>query len=220
MKLWYKNHFNFLNKGSHTCNILSNGSILIFGREGSLRIQRKYGNCFLLKGSPSELNYIYEEFELDTASRSGHVCLNLNKNKVLLIGGRKDKIIEIHSFPTAENSFLKNEKISNYLVSIISDKQTELKNTPSGRRFAAAVKIDDFCLIHAGETFDSHFREPRKDLLLLNLSSLKFYNLGDLGVNLQNHTICDLNNRYVIHGGSSLKNKMNQITYELCAIEK
>ena len=162
---------------------------------------------------------MYEEVELDTASRSGHVCLNLDKNRVLLIGGRKDKVIEIHSFPTDEKSILKNEKLSSYLRAIISDKQTELKNAPGGRRFAAAVRIDDFCLIHAGETFDSHFREPQKDLLLLHLSSLKFYSLGDLGVNLQDHIICNLNNRYIIHGGLGSKCKTNEITYELCVNE-
>lgn len=195
---------------------------MIFGREGSLRIQRKYGNCFLLKGSPTSLVYKYEELELETASRSGHIALNLDKNQVIVIGGRKDRIIEVHSFPTDEKKNNSTDKISSYLSSIISDKNSDcksLKNSPGGRRFSAGIKIGDFCLLHAGETFDSHFREPQQDLLLLQLSTLKWFNLGDTGVNLQNHTISNLNNRFIVNAGLSLKGKTNEITYELCPIE-
>lgn len=35
---------------SHTANLLSNGEILIIGREGSLRMQRRSGNAFILSG--------------------------------------------------------------------------------------------------------------------------------------------------------------------------
>ena len=163
--------------------------------------------------------YTYEELELDTASRSGHVAINIDKHRLMIIGGRKDKVIEIHSFSThgAVSPLL--EKLSLYLESLISDKNSELKNlksAPGGRRFFVAAKIGDFCLIHAGETFDSHFRDPQQDLLLLQLSSMRWFNLGSTGVHLQNHTCVNLSDRFIIHGGLGLKNSINQNTYELC----
>jgi len=211
-----------LTKGSHTCSSLANNSILIFGREGSLRIQRKYGNCFLLKGSPASLSFTYEELELNTASRSGHAALNIDKNHIMIIGGRKDRMIEIHSFPTIEKPSLVKQNLESYLESLILDKNSELKslkNDPGGRRFFAAIKMGDLCLIHAGETFDSHFRDPQHDLLLLHMPSMKWYNLGGTGVSLQNHSCVKLCDKVIIHGGLGLKNSVNDITYELCTYE-
>lgn len=37
---------------SHTANLLSNSEILVVGREGSLRTQRRSGNAFILSGLP------------------------------------------------------------------------------------------------------------------------------------------------------------------------
>ena len=105
---------------------MANNSILIFGREGSLRIQRKYGNCFLLKGSPASLSFTYEELELNTASRSGHAALNIDKSHIMIIGGRKDRMIEIHSFPTIEKPSLVKQNLETYLESLILDKKIYL----------------------------------------------------------------------------------------------
>lgn len=199
---------------SHACNNLSDNSIIIFGREGSLRIQRKYGNCFLLKGSIKSLVYKYEELEVDTASRSGHATLSIDKNHIIVIGGRKDKVTEIHKFQT--NDVVVHENlIWKELNSFVLDKNLEFKKSPGGRRFSAIIKIGDFCLIHAGETFDSHFRAPQQDLIILQLSTMKWYNMGDCGISIQNHTISCVNKRLIIVGGLVLNNKINEKTYEL-----
>ncbi len=156
---------------------------------------------------------------MNTASRSGHVALNIDKNHIMVIGGRKDRVIEIHSFPTSENpSFATKESLSPFFESIISDKNSGVKilKNASGRRFFVAVNLGDFCLIHAGETFDSHFREPQHDLLLLHIPTMRWFNMGGTGVNLQNHSCVCLNDRILIHGGIGLKNSVNDITYELC----
>ena len=128
----------------------------------------------------------------------------------MVIGGRKDKVVEIHSFPTDFKTLNKSPKISTYLEPLLKELKS-LKNIPGGRRFAAAAQIGDFCLVHAGETFDSHFRVPQQDILLLQLSTMKWFSLGDIGINLQNHTISNLNGSLIVHGGLGLKNKINEL---------
>jgi hypothetical protein len=134
----------------------------------------------------------------------------------MIIGGRKDKVIEIH------NSFsLKVESAAKMSAKIkLADDtlaRTMLKKDPGGRRFAICTQINDtVCLIHGGETFDSHFREPVGDALLLDTTTLKWFNLGYTGVQLQNHTVCLIDGTHlIVHGGLGVKNKTNNITYEI-----
>ena len=93
------------------------------------------------------LTYTYEELELNTASRSGHVALNIDKNHVMVIGGRKDRVTEIHPFQMNENSSLVKHSLAALFESLISEKNSELKslkNTSNfGRRFFAAVKTGE-----------------------------------------------------------------------------
>jgi len=58
---------------SHAAVALASGDILVIGREGSLRMQRKFGSVFLLHGDPSHGTtavFTYSEFPMSTASRS------------------------------------------------------------------------------------------------------------------------------------------------------
>lgn len=104
----------------------------------------------------------------------------------------------MHSFPTDFKTLNKSPKISTYLESLLKDFKS-LKNIPSGIRFAAAAQI--------GEIFDSYFRVPQQDILLLQLSKMKWFSLGDIGINLQNHTISNLNGSLIVHGGLGLKSR-------------
>lgn len=208
----------------HTCTRLKDGRILVFGREGSLRTQRKYGNCFMLQGNVQTLKYSYESIELDCTSRSGHVAISA-ANRVILIGGRKDKLVEIHSFPVATVISFNDRshtcfEISSRIEADMAAAQNHvksLKKEPGGRRGAACIQLSEsVCVLHGGETFDSNFREPCGDLLVLNLTSFKWYSLGSTGVNLQNHSIGNLNGRILVHGGLTNNNQINNTTYELC----
>jgi len=69
-------------------------------------------------------------------------------------------------------------------------------------------------LIHGGESFDSHF--PQSDLLLLHIPTMRWFSLGGTGVNLQNHSCVNLNEKIIMHGGLGLKNSVSGMTYELC----
>jgi hypothetical protein len=203
---------------SHTCTLLSDNSIAIFGREGSLRHQRKYGNSYLLKGSPRTALYSYEELPIDCASRSGHVAIGIDRTHILIYGGRKDKVLEDHKLtPFDYNSQVNDANIMQFFDKILNKQEGVFcKKQPCGRRFSVAIKLGDFLLIHGGETFDLNFREPVGDFLVYHFSSQNWYSLAtQVQIGLQNHSINILNNRLVIHGGIGAKNSINNVTYEI-----
>lgn len=143
----------------------------------------------------------------------------MDKNHLLIIGGRKDKVFELHSC-----SLNASENINSSLGSLI-DASIEsnnsnvcklLKKEPQGRRFAVCIKLTKTtCLLHGGETFDSHFRNPVDDILILHMPTFKWYSLGETGVHLQAHTICNLEGRFIVHGGLTSGNHVSNMTYEL-----
>ena len=135
----------------------------------------------------------------------------------MIIGGRKDKVYEIHYFPIQHSN--ENE----CMLGTTIEKTFEtgnlklLKKDPGGRRGAACVKINkNIILIHGGETFESHFKNPVDDILLLNLQTLKWFIVCQTGIQLQCHSICNLEGRFIIHGGLSANNQTNNLTYEIC----
>jgi len=83
---------------SHAATLLSNGDILVVGREGSLRMQRKFGSAFLLRGDPAVVGdkavFSYSEFPMSTASRSGH-SLHVVGPRLVVLGGRSDQVIDV-----------------------------------------------------------------------------------------------------------------------------
>jgi len=79
---------------SHAATQLACGSILVVGREGSLRMQRKFASAFLLRGNPAlggTAVFTYSEFPLSTASRSGHSVYVVGSTLIIL-GGRNDQV--------------------------------------------------------------------------------------------------------------------------------
>ncbi|ESN99600.1 hypothetical protein HELRODRAFT_125934, partial [Helobdella robusta] len=45
---------------SHTANLLSNGKILVVGREGFLKTQRRFASMFLISSNPERGEFIYK----------------------------------------------------------------------------------------------------------------------------------------------------------------
>ena len=156
--------------------------------------------------------------ELETASRSGHTNIDLDKNRIMIIGGRKDKIYEIHSFPINYS-----EEYDRSILGSVIETQIELniikalKKNPGGRRNAACIKVNkNNILIFGGETFESNFKNPIDDILILDFQSAKWFIAGKTGVQLQYHSICNLGGRYLVHGGLTVNNRTNNFTYEIC----
>ena len=108
---------------SHAAALLTNGNILVLGREGSLRMQRKFGSVFLLRGSPSLGGtgvFTYSEFPMTTASRSGH-SVHMAGSTLVVVGGRDSQVIGnilLHKIITILISKLKFSSDAVVLISV------------------------------------------------------------------------------------------------------
>jgi hypothetical protein len=68
--------------------IFHNGVILVIGREGGLRTQRKHGSGFQLTGSPEKNQFHYSEYTQAIASRSGHTANIAASTLFIIVGSR------------------------------------------------------------------------------------------------------------------------------------
>ena len=200
---------------SHTANMLTNGDILIVGREGSLRIQRRTGEAFMLRGRLPRTDYKWSEVPMVVNSRSGHTA-NILGQTLVVIGGRNDKPFELHNGFKGAYSGAKqsNEVISR--VWGICKQMKPMAKPPGGRKNHISVEGSGGVLIHGGETFDGRTRVPVGEMFLLALKPhLQWYKLGDSGLGRAGHVTCCSTGKVVIHAGKSGKATVHGDSYEL-----
>ena len=82
---------------SHTATSLENHSILVVGREGFQKTQRRHSSVFLLTGNPATGAFRYKRLERVVESRSGHSC-NLLGRCLVVLGGRSKQFCESQPF--------------------------------------------------------------------------------------------------------------------------
>ncbi|KAK6167640.1 hypothetical protein SNE40_021618 [Patella caerulea] len=187
---------------SHTVTELSDGKILVIGRDGSLRMQRRYGNAYLLSGNPDS-DFKYSEFSNSVTSRSGH-STSIIGHKVFVIGGRSDKLVEVYS--GYANKTTHDSPLLTKLISI-SDKLKALPKFPGGRRHHISLAVPGGLFLHGGETFDGKCREPVGDMYLMTTKPVgNFYKLGTSSVGRSGHICLCYENRVILHGGIAGKN--------------
>lgn len=182
---------------SHTANRLGDGSILILGREGSRRTQRRTGNAYLLQGSV-EKGFTFSEYSRSTTSRSGHTT-HIVGSKLYVIGGRDDNLLEF------QNGFSDGSigpASSLKTLKTLSKELRPMSKLPCGRRHHVSMCGPDIIFVHGGETFDGRSREPVGEMFCVKLKpEITFYKLGDCQVKRAGH-ICFTDGEYVyIHGG-------------------
>lgn len=196
---------------SHAAAVLSNGEILIIGREGSLRIQRKHGNVYVLKGSVLSGHFNYSKMTNATSSRSGHTVSCVGRN-VYIIGGRDDHLVEFHSgFSAHEPSGSLTSKFSEITASL-----KPMTKPPSGRKNHIAIIGKGCLLIHGGETFDGRSREPVGEMYLFATKPhLSFYKIGNSQVCRASHVCVSTGDKVLFHGGIAGRNVVFGDTYEL-----
>ncbi|KAH3752989.1 kelch domain-containing protein 9-like [Dreissena polymorpha] len=196
---------------SHAAAVLSSGEILIVGREGSLRIQRKHGNVYLLTGSAASGQFTYRKMTNNTASRSGHT-VNSVGNTMYIIGGRDDQLIECHS------GYISHEPMG-ALTSKFADFANVLKpmaKPPCGRKHHVAVSGKGAILVHGGETFDGRSREPVGEIYLVTTKPhLQFFKVGNSSVGRAGHVCASCVEKVLFHGGVAGRNVVQCDTYQL-----
>uniref|UniRef100_A0A8C5W8N5 Kelch domain containing 9 n=1 Tax=Leptobrachium leishanense TaxID=445787 RepID=A0A8C5W8N5_9ANUR len=89
---------------SHTCTKISDYEVRVIGREGGLRMQRRYASVYTLRVNASTRKYCYKEEESRTASRSGHAAVLLTSNStspkkndysLYVFGGRESSSFDV-----------------------------------------------------------------------------------------------------------------------------
>lgn len=197
---------------SHTASLLDDSSVLIIGREGSTRIQKRFGNAYLLRGSIAKNSFIYHEHALGLASRSGHTAHVLG-GSLYILGGRADKVLEVHGgFRSTQTSCSMMEIYSSKVKTLNTP---SMPKPPTGRKLHISVAGSDVILMHGGETFDGR-REPVGEMFLLSLKPhIHWIKLGVADVRRQGHiaSICD--DKVVIQGGIGLKGSLHGELFEL-----
>ena len=196
---------------SHTATLLDNGDILIIGREGSLRMQRRSGNAFLLTGDITSRHMKYTEHVIGVSSRSGHT-VHVSHSTMYTIGGRSDQLIELHS----------GSKVTNIcptpltkLVESVS-KISPMKKPPGGRKHHISVAGKGCIFIHGGETFDGRSREPVSDIILMTLKPyVQYYKIEASPVGRAGHVCGVSHDKIIIHGGIGEKNVVTSDTFQL-----
>lgn len=198
---------------SHTATLLSSGEILILGREGSLRIQKRYGNAYILSGSVEKGVFNYTEFSHSVTSRSGHTT-NIVGSKMYVIGGRSDNLLE---FQAGFSSGLPPEyRPPLTKFSEIVAKLKPIPKVPCGRKNHISVSGADAIFIHGGETFDGRSRVPVGEMYIVTTKpTIQFYKVGASSFGRAGHVCCVDNDRILIHGGIGERNTLEPSMFEL-----
>ena len=198
---------------SHSATLLSSRDILVIGREGSLRMQRRSGNAFLLRGSIQKGLFTYSEHLIQVSSRSGHSA-SIIGSTLFVIGGRADRLIEIHAgFKAAGTASSGNDFVSQ--LATLSKTFSPLKKPPGGRKHHVAVSGGGAVFIHGGDTFDGRHREPVGDMFLFVRHTGHWFKLCTSSVGRAGHMCCCQGGNILIHGGEGSRGVIHSDTYQL-----
>ena len=138
----------------HTANRINDrGDILVVGREGGVREQRRFGDVFGLSLDLERRTYSYREAPFKLHSRSGHSAdLLASSSKVLLFGGRQSDPWQILDVRAEQRSSFLHEGHAELLERVLrSARPCEVKE---GLRYHASLNLDGrHVLVHGGENF-------------------------------------------------------------------
>ena len=180
---------------SHTATLGANKDILLIGREGSLRTQRRSGNAYILHGDLRRM--VYTSFPIGVDSRSGHTAHILG-NDLYVIGGRNDKLVERHA------NFRNGDPTCDIMQQLVkySENLQPMTKPPCGRKHHIGASGAGAILIHGGETFDGRSREPVGELFLLKVKPhITWYKLGTSAIGRAGHSCSVSHDKIIIHGG-------------------
>lgn len=175
---------------SHTCTKVGPFEIVISGREGGVRMQRRYGSVYKLTIDVQSMSYQYKELPIHISSRSGHVACLLEKDlsvSLVVHGGRDSDSPEIiGTWPKKQVDFAHNTqeletKVKTYLPSQRVKKQEEsvanilIPTKSRSLRHHAAIEAGKLCLVHGGEVFGKARDTVSGDIFVHNNIASKWW---------------------------------------------
>lgn len=159
-------------------------------------------------GSASSGEFSYREMAMAVASRSGHTTSCL-QNSMVIVGGRSDKLFEIHKVPHALSTS------ASFTMQLSSPIPTMTK-LPCCRKNHSATVLGHYILIFGGETFDGKSKEPVQEIYIIDSKeNYSWKYLGKTSLGRAGHIAAAFDNSIVIHGGVGEKNVVSNLTYQL-----
>ena len=138
----------------HTVTKINNGLVCIIGREGSVRMQRRFGQMFFLHLNLESKEYFYNEAPLMPDSRSGHTAQLSPSLELFVFGGRDSGSMQVYGKPVPQA--VKDRPVPMKDLKRILLEQTSLEKLKSmiGLRYHAMCILDsDSILIQGGRHF-------------------------------------------------------------------
>ena len=138
----------------HSVTKINDGLVCIIGREGSVRMQRKFGQMFFLHLNLESKEYFYNEAPLMPDSRSGHTAQLSPSLELFVFGGRDSGSMQIYGRPVPEA--VKDRPVPKKDLKKLLFEQTNLEKLKSmmGLRYHAMTIIDsNTIVIHGGRNF-------------------------------------------------------------------
>ena len=209
----------------HSCTMIRSSLFCVLGREGGLKIQRKFGDIFLLHlniDQESEVGtYYWTEAPVKTKSRSGHTALLAPSLKhggdlwgLFVFGGRDDESIHKCGQWKAEEveatMEVNNQQLYKDICQLV---QNMSPCSPTSLRYHTMASIHKKCvLVHGGENFKS--RNNVSDNLLVCLYDggiAKWFsvNTGDRRVA---HCCISMSSGFFVIGGKTESKLLNNIS--------
>ncbi len=144
---------------SHTATTINKNLVCVLGREGGVRIQRKFGQLFFLHVEVDKARYWYSEAPFSPSSRSGHTaCLTPPSPRsglveLVVFGGRDSGLIDINGRWKSEDVFPLPESHPALRERLKSSSKL-METIPGGLRHHAMCAVAHDCiLIHGGRHF-------------------------------------------------------------------
>ena len=207
-KQWRRPHVKGFPEGgglsSHAVLPLVGDCVLVVGREGGLRTQRKSGNAFLLKFNADLSNFVYSAVGLGTQSRSSHTISSVSGH-VVIAGGRDHGLIEIHSSFKPKPVSLPCPHNLSPIIANIEKYSQPLTKEPLCMKNHVSFTANNYLFIHGGERFDGRSKDAVCDMFILRIDATKqlhwFQSCFDAPIARDSHVVIQTPNDIYIHGG-------------------
>ncbi|KAI8497437.1 cyclin binding [Branchiostoma belcheri] len=167
---------------SHTCTKLSDTEMLVVGREGGVRMQRRFGSVFHLKVDVEKGRYEYREAAYHASSRAGHTA------SVIKVEDSRCSDLEAGFTKLVEQGVAK-------------------KQVPKGVHHHTASTIGRYVVFYGGECFARARDTVCDDIFLFDVGGkhgvwyhLKPWNEKN-SLKRSGHVTCSLNGQMLVVGG-------------------
>ncbi|CAH2327280.1 kelch domain-containing 9 [Pelobates cultripes] len=148
---------------SHTCTKISDYELRVVGREGGLRMQRRYASIYTLRVNTSTKKYWYKEEESRTASRSGHAAVLLPSDttstktsgySLYVFGGRESSSVDFAGQWNKDKIQVRAghcPKLTEQLARLVN-RDGISRTAPKGLKHHSCSLIGPFLVVFGGES--------------------------------------------------------------------